>query len=1142
MVMKHNGMRKNLSRTIRASLGRYIAIVAIIALGCGIFVGLRVTKTDMVATGQKYTDEQNMFDLRLLNTYGWSREDVDAIARMDGIADAEGTVTLDAFARFGDGAEDRVYRLHSLPERVDRVRLLAGRMPQSPDECLVDGARAKKDVIGTRVVISDANDADTLDSLNCHTFTVVGYVSTPLYMDTTRGTTTLGSGSLSSYIYLPQEAFAVDYVTEIHVTIPGDWAIYSGEYNDALNENADRLKLAITPLAHNRFLNVKQEAEQAYADGMRDFNDGQKAYTEAEEKLRLELADALKKLEDAQAEINENRQALADGESQLSDAQKLLDENAQQLAQSRLELENTKAETYAQLAQANKELLENYKTVNESLKQVKDGLAQIESGLKQVEDGLKQIDDAMPLLELAISLQEIQVQTTQRSLEAAKLTGNEELISYLENRLAEQTAKLEEYYTQKTEAEATRQELEAKKAELEAKKAELESTQVTLEDALETINEGFVELDSNQAQADRQFAAASARIEAGALELEGAQKELDGKKAELEEGKQALADGEAELAKGRADYETGKAEAEAELAKSRAELDDAEEELAEARQNIDEMEEPDVFALTRNTNAGYVALDSNSDIVSGVSRVFPAFFLLVAALVCITTMTRMVEEERTEIGTMKALGYGNYAIIRKYLLYSGSAAVIGCGLGVVAGSIVFPWILWKAYCIIFNITPGVVLLFDWPLCIAVVLVYTAVSTLVTWYCCRRTLREVPAELIRPKAPTAGKKIFLEYLPFWNRMGFLNKVMLRNVFRYRQRLMMMLVGVGGCTALLLTGFGFRNTVSDIVNIQFEEVSRYDMQVFFSEGQTEQMQQSFRKALESDDQDVGFFYQSSVELEHNDQSRSIYLIAGDSSVKTFLDFHCGGESMDMPGTGEAFLTAGIADLAGISVGDTVTVRTTDMETLTVRISGIYDNHVYNYMIVTPQTVAEQWGEMPEYQTAFVNVREGRDVHTVSAAIGGMKDVMNINVSQDQAEMVNSMMKALDLVVITIVICAGLLAAIVVYNLTNISITERIREIATIKVLGFNAGETSAYVFKENILLSVFGAGLGLIGGKFLLDFVISQIKIDMVWFQPRLSVGSHLYAILLTLAAVAAVDFIFHFRLDKINMAEALKSVE
>ena len=1143
MVMKRNMMRKNLTQTVIRSLGRYIAIVAIIALGCAIFVGLKVTKTDMILTGQEYTDSQEMFDLRLLNTYGWTQEQVDAVAELDGIDKAEGSIYIDAYASL-DGGDESVFRFYSVPEELNRVYLLSGRMPSSADECLVDGKYFSESVIGREIVISSGNDEDTLDSVHETVYTVVGRISTPLYMDMTRGSTSLGSGSIATYIYLPREAFAVDYYSEIYVTLRGQWENYSDEYNDMLETMAERLKEDIHPLALQRFQQVVTDAEQAYADGLKEYEDGLAEYESGREEALQALDDALKELSDAQAEIDDGWKAIEDGESQMADAQTQIDEGRKQLDAAMLELQYGKAEAYNQLAAAEKELLENYKLVTESLTQVEDGMAQIDDGIAQIDDGLEQIEENLPLLQLMVGLLEVRVESTENALIAAKLSGSETLIAKLQEQLAEQQAQLEEYQTQLAEVEQTQAELEATRAELVAQRAELETTKKTLTEAQSTIDMGFVELESNQKMAENQFAAAEAQIQAGYLELDAGQAELDAKRAELEAGKTELLDGQAQLDEAWTEYYNGRTEAEAELADAEAQLTDAKAQLDDARVTLDEMTEPECYALTRNTNAGFLAIDSNSDIVSGIAKVLPAFFMLIAALVCITTMTRMVEEERTQIGTLKALGYSNAAIMGKYIWYSVSASLIGCVLGVIVGSTFFPILLWNAYGIIFNIRPNVALTVDWWLSIAVTLGYIGVSTLVTWYCCRRTLKEVPAELIRPKSPEAGKKIFLEYLPFWKHLSFLNKVTLRNVVRYRQRFLMMLIGIGGCTALLLTGFGLRDTIVDVANIQFEEVNHFDIEVYFSEGLDEEGKQAFLDELKDDRiaSGAGFFYQTSAELDYEAKSRDIYLIAAEDGIRDYLTFQWDGEDLGMPGKNEVFLSVGVTELLGIAVGDTVSIRNSDMDYLTLTVAGIYENHVYNYAIVSPDTLEAQWGYTPQEQMAFLMVNEGVDVHEASAKITGWDKVINITVCEDSAGMVDNMMIALNMVLVVIILCAGLLGAIVLYNLTNININERIREIATIKVLGFNAAETSAYVFKENILLTVLGTGFGLALGKVFLDFVMENIKVDMVWFKTRLTFPSYILAMVLTMLCAVVVDLIFHKKLDQINMAEALKSVE
>ncbi len=1156
-MKKKNVMVKNLLRTIRGSFGRYLAIVAIIALGASIFVGLLSTKTDMVSTGQVYMDRQNMFDLRLLSTYGWSQAELDKISQIVGVAYAEGSISIDVLGNEYSGEKDAVYKIHSIPDTVNKVYLLAGRMPTSPNECLADGYNSKESVLGTTFTISDENEEATLEMLNQRQFTVVGYVSTPLYMDMSRGSTTLGNGTVSGYVYLPMEAFSVDYYTEIDVVLDGEHKVYSDAYNDMLTVMAERMQLDVEVIANERLTSLKADALKQYEEGYKEYSDGLAEFETERDKVLRELADALAKLQDGQKEIDTNRVTLADGLEKLDAAQKELDKNYAQLLKGAAMLSDAKAETYAQLASAYAELSENRKLVTDNLALVKAGLAQIEEGLAQLDDGIAQLEDGLDQIEDGLSSLELMIGLCQARVDIINGlisgTGDLNIGNLDKDRLQEEFAKaqadLDGYLAQKEEVLSMQKTYSAQLAELKeqrtqviAQRNELKENEKLLDAGLAELDAAMVKLNTAQTQADNQFAAEEAKIESGKLQLEAAQKEIDRNRKDAEEGLKALESAQAELNAAWEEYEAGKAEADEELAKAQAELDEAAAKLADAKTEIDSMDLAEVFILDRNTNVGYLALDNNSDIVAGVSRVFPAFFLLVAALVCVTTMTRMVEEERTQIGTFKALGYSAAAIIRKYMLYAGTASVLGCGFGILFGSVVLPTILWDVYGILLTITPNVELKLNWPLCIAVISAYVALMLAVTWFCCKRTLREVPAELIRPKAPTSGKKIFLEYLPFWKHFSFLNKVMLRNVFRYRQRMLMMLLGIGGCTALLLTGFGMRDSIVDTVPSQFERITVYDMQIYFSGGQSQEDMDAFRASLQGDVSEMHFYYQTSAELDTGKGVSDLSLIASDKGITNFVHFTDDGQSLTMPEAGEVYLTMGVADKMGIKVGDTVSIRDSNMQTLTLEVTGIFENNVQNFAIVLPETIETQWGSTPSNQMAYVNVPDDTDVHEVGAKIAGLDNVLNVSITEDIANSVNEMLKALDTIVVVVVLFAGALAIIVLYNLTNINITERIREIATIKVLGFRSFESAAYVFKENLLLTGLGIFAGMFMGKFLLDFVISQIKVDMIWITPKINVLSYIAAVLLTFLAALMVDFLLFFKLEKINMAEALKSVE
>ncbi len=1128
MVMKRNAMRTNLRQAILKSIGRYIAIAVIIALGSAIFVGLRMTKADMVATGQVYMDKQNMFDLRLVTDYGWGRDQVDTIAQIDGLEDVEGVFYMDLIARQGDAEDDSVYRFYSMPDKINQLMLRSGRMPEAPNECLADGYQTDESIIGSQVTVSQTNEEDSLESLNETTFTIVGLISSPLYMDMNRGTTSVGNGSLTNYYYVPEGAFDVDYYTEIHVTIPGNYAIYSEAYNDAMENMADYLEPILQPFADERLVNVKLEAEEAYADGYAEYQDGLQEYYDGVHEAYDELRDAYWELKDGEQELADGEQKILDGQEQIADAREALAEAEKKLAESKLTLANAKVEAYDELTTSMTDLTEQLESISTEQQE-------IEAELAVVEAEILAVDAEITVLETRITTVDANITATKLSLDLAEQNGDAEEAARLRQELAE-------YEAEKAGYEAELDPLYAEKSELELEKARLDASLSQYENTYNSLLSAMMEITVKQAMMEAHFASAQAQLDAGEAQIESSYLQLEEQEQSLADALVELEEGRQELADGWIEFEDGKKEMDAELADAKQELADGRAELADARKTIDDMTEISLHIMDRNTNVGYSSLDSASDIVQGVSKIFPVFFLLVAALVCITTMTRMVDEERTQIGTLKALGYSNNAIMSKYLIYAGSSALLGCGLGVLVGSAVFPRILWEAYKIMLYIQDSIVLTFDIWLCLLVVGMYTTVELMVTWYCCRKALEEVPAELIRPKAPDAGKQLLFEKLKFWNKISFLNKVTIRNIFRYRQRLAMMMVGIGGCTALLVTGFGLRDSIVGVVDYQFQEVTTYDLQVYFSEDQNRSEQAAFLAEVSDCAETTVFYHQSSVELHYDNNMREIFLVGGDESIQQVIDMHSGGTQLAMPGMNEVVLSVGVAEILGVQIGDQVEMLDSDMRSLELTVSGMYDNHVNNYAIVNLDTIASQWGTAPDVQMAFIKLHQEQDAHKVSAELSDLDAVMNVSVSKDLADMVSRMMKALDLVVWVVVVCAGLLAATVLYNLTNININERIREIATIKVLGFNASETGAYVFKENMSLTVAGSIFGLFLGRLLLAFVMSNIKIDFVWFKAVVEALSYLLAMVLTILSAILVDFVFYFKLDKINMAEALKSVE
>ncbi len=1093
MVMKQNAMQKNLYQSIKNSVGRYIALALIICLGASLFMGLVITRQNMVYTGQHFMDQQNMFDLRMISNYGWDEEYVEKFSALPGVKDAEGVLYLDLIARTEDMTEDSVYRFYAIPQQMNQIALRSGRMPETSQECLVEGFLTDDSILGKTITISRLNEKDSLESLRSKTFTVVGRIASPLYLDMNRGTTAVGSGSLEHFYYLPAEAFDVDYCTEINLTLEEHYDIYSAAYHDYLEDSLDALEADAEKLSLQRFLDVKTEAEEEYADGFREYQDGLKEFREEKEKAEQELADAEQELKDAEKELEDGRKQLIDAGNQIA---------------------------------AGKE-------------QIKAAEAQIQAMVDQYGIDLDALEASLPLIEAAVKAIESSSGMSGSQILSAyaaaqdKVNAAGSVVSAAKKALAEAQA-----------AEVLDPELVAAlSAQLEKAEADQSKAHAVLNDIAPLYNEycsASNALSNLKSQISglltglQQLATARETLKAESQKLHNAENKLWISWGEWGEGRD-------ELAEGWEEFEEAQVEFHKEIVDAEAVLKDAEAELKEAREKIDDMEKPDLIMLSRTSNVGYNNLDSSSNIVAGVARVLPVFFLLVAALVCITTMTRMIDEERTQIGTLKALGYTNSEIMRKYLIYSGSSAVIGCVLGLVLGCTIIPMIIWEAYKIMLYVQPNLLLTVNWPLCFAIVVVYTALMLSVTWYSCRKTLEEEPAQLIRPKAPDPGKKILLEHLKLWQKLSFLNKVTLRNIFRYRQRLAMMLIGISGCTALLLTGFGLRDSIVNIVPKQYAEITHYDMTVYFRDTPTQRERLEFSRVV-ADADDSMFYHQSSVDLGFNGRTKELYMISGSDQLTGFIDLHRGDAPVSLPGTDEVVLSVGVCENLGIQTGDTLTLRNADLQSMELTVSAIYDNYVDNFALVHPDTIERHWGSPPEEQMAFVRVKPDQDVYAVGAAITDLNTVLNVSISKDLADMIGSMMDDLDLVIILIVVSAGLLAVTVLYNLTNINIKERIREIATIKVLGFRAPETGMYVFKENLILTVAGSVIGLGLGWLLLVFVISQIKIDMVWFKVVIEPLSYFLSIALTLVSALVVDFVFYFKLDKINMAEALKSVE
>lgn len=1088
-------MKRTTFREILQSFGRFSAILAIVALGVGFFTGLKITKQAMNYTVNQYYGSSNLYDLHLLSTLGFVEEDIEALSQEEDVRYVEGTYIVDAIYD-GLGDSEVVLKTHALPEHINDISLTYGRLPENSKECVLDSRLVGEDMIGATIYFSSSNEEDTLDIFSETSFTVVGLVESSYYLNFERGNTSLGTGKVDGFVYLSPEAFDTDYYTDVFICFDHDYSIYSDEYEAYMDEKSELWDSVCAERVDVRYETI--------------------------------VADANEELEEARSDFEEEKK---NGEEELSDAYDTLTEADSELENGRTELDAAWSEYYS-----SKEELDQAKSV---IEQKVTELSEQERSLQATFTDLENKETELNAQEQELDRTEAELDENEQQLllQETELNNKEDELNQWEELLEQMGPVSDENQAQ---LDAARSEITAARGVLNESKAAIASARQQIADGRAAIENGKIQL----AAAKEQVNQGLSQIASGYTELSAKQKELEDGYAQLEAGRReilensnTLEESQQELLDGWTEYEDSSDEFYTAIADAELELQDAEEEIAE-------IEYPDYYVLDRGTNIGYACFDNDSEIVNSIAKVFPIFFFLVAALVCMTTMNRMVEEQRTQIGVLKALGYSEAKIMGKYVFYSGSAAFIGCIIGYFGGTYIFPKVIWLAYRMMYELH-DIHYIFNWKLaCIAVVAsLICSIGT--TWLTCRYELKETAANLMRPKAPKAGKRILLERFPFiWKRLKFLQKVSARNIFRYKKRFFMMVIGIGGCTALLLTGFGIKDSIADFADEQYDNIQIYDGSFTLSDG-TASQNAGLTEVLQDYTESYTFASESTWDLVGEKQTKSIYMLifSEPDTINDYMGLRSeNGEVIGYPKAGEAVLNDNMAKSFNVSVGDTILLRNSDMQEIEVTISGIFENHVYNYVILAPETYEEQLGTSPEYKVIYANFREDTDQYQAAAEVMKQDSVISSTLNQDTRERMANIMSNLNYVVLLIIVCAATLAFIVLYNLTNINITERIREIATIKVLGFFKNETASYVFRENIILTGIGILVGLLLGVFLHRFVMNQIKVDLVSFSVYIRPISYLYSILLTFVFNFLVNRVMSIKLEKINMAESLKSVD
>ncbi len=1154
---------KGVARSITHSLGRFLAIAIIAGLGTGFYAGLRMTAPDMKLAGDMYYDGTNLADLRVMSTLGFTDAEIEKLRAVEGVEGVSGAYETDVLATI-EGTQYTI-RIHSLDieaaqasdtsdgtnavsddlDYINRPLLVEGEWPDEPGECVLsaDAVTDGEVKLGDTVyVLEGTQDID--ETLAYTEYTVVGFVRSSYYASiSSMGTTSLGSGSIDECMYIAEEDFADDLpYTQAFVTVEGAKDLFSSDeaYDEAVAVVAERIEELGPQINATRLDAVKAEAQEELDEAWAQYD--------AERADALEqLDDAQTELDDAQAQLEEAATQIAEGEAELDEGQAQLEESAAELARAREQL----ASSAAQLADSEAELEEGQAQYDEGLAALEAQQAQVTAQLDAAQD---EIDQARAALESRAQLQE-QLDQVQAALDALDEQGEE-----------------------------TSEDVQAQRAELEVTIAQLGGAISLIDEQLDGVS--TESLDTAQAALDVQRAQAEEELAQAAAALEVSKAQLDSGWAQLAEGTQAyeqvlvqfqeglaqyqsgqatIEESQATLEQARLDYAEGLAsweEGVAELAEQRAEAEDefsqAEQELADAQAQIDEIADPSWYVLDRSKIVGVASFESDANRIDQIARVFPFIFFLVAALVSLTTMTRMVEEERVLIGTFKALGYAKGRIISKYLVYALVASGVGSLIGIAILSLFLPYLIMEAYAVVYVVPPRPTPL-DPGLALLSAGLGIGITLVATYFAAAATLRETPAALMLPRTPKAGKRILLERItPLWRRLSFSWKVTARNLFRYKRRFFMAVVGIAGCTALLLTGLGLQNAINGIIDKQFGEIYHYTMTVRMDEDASEDDMAAVLAVLEDTERIEDFAFmatdnmlaRSDTQEEEDDQRFELVVPQDASGLQEFVTLRerVGHETLELGDEG-VVLSEKLATELNVEEGDIIhlyeedTVGNASGEGFEVVVSGIMENYVSQYIFMTAELYEQVFGETPVFVTIYAQAIEDEDVREqINEELLGIDGVSTVGFNDETISSYRTMLQSVDAVVVVLIVAAAVLAFVVLYNLTNINITERAREIATLKVLGFTPHEVNAYIYRETLLLSAIGALVGMGLGIWMESFVVVTAEVDQVMFGRDIHATSFLIAFVLTMAFSVIVTIAMRSKLARIDMVESLKSVE
>ena len=1037
MRMKKTALHKDIYRTITGTLPRFLSIFFIVVLGVAFYSGIRVTQKDMHITADHQFDGSRLMDVKVMGTLGISEENLTALRKLKNVQSVEGGHSVDVIARKQGSDEEHAIKVMGKTDKLNQITIIDGKLPQASGECLVDEWYAQQNDLkkGDVLNLSSGNEDDLKDTLKDTTYKITGIGSSSEYLSRSRGSTGIGTGTLSGFIVVQPSEFSSDIYTEVYLTAKG--AKQERAYSDAYKNKVKQLEEEIKDISkienEKRLKSVQKEAEEKI--------------DKKEKKFKKERKKAYKKLDQAEKKLNQSG--------------------------------------IRQIQNARKQLKTQKQTIRSKSKELKTQEAKLKT-------------------------QEKNLQTKEQQIQGAMQAG---MIS--------------------------QEEAKASLAQINAGKEQIKT-------ARSKINAGKKQI----SRAKTKIAKAETTLDQKSSELKKAKQTIKTNEAKLVSARKQITSGEKKIAKAESKLSSGEKKLKRSRKKAEKKFKEAEQKIADARQDVKDIKKGKWYVLNREKMQSYVEYGQEADRIAALGRVVPVIFFLVAALVSLTAMTRMVEEQRTQIGMMKALGYSGVHIAMKYVTYALAATLSGSILGAVIGEKLLPWIIINAYKMMYTGLGDVYTPLEIEYSVMAGGLAVGVVVLAVLSACYKELREKPAQLMRPVAPKEGKRILLERIPFiWKRLSFIWKATMRNLFRYKKRFFMTIFGIGGCMALLLLGFGIKDSISAISEKQYGEIITYDFSITHKDGISETKKEDLIQYAKKQEHmtDLIEVSESAVTIRANGKKQDAtmiqpmskkdlngYISLQDRKSKTKYQLDDDG----------IILTEKAASLLGVKKGDSIKIQRSGDKQITAKISQITENYMQHKVYMTPKLYEKLYHKKAQTTGIYCiekNISK-KKMQENGKQILARDEASTLHFCADDEKTMSDMVNNLNIVVVVLIVSAGLLAFVVLYNLNNINISERRMELATIKVLGFYDGEVGAYVYRENILLTILGTIAGIILGIILHKYVIFTTEVDLIMFGRQIYVQSYIYSILLTIAFSILVNAFVYFQLKKIDMVESLKSTE